>query len=143
MPNTKEHIQRRRNNKRTLINIGLSGIGLGFIALLAFGSLTSARHRKQQGTQPATLIDHRSYATSAKMKDAGHLFFDTDGDTNTAEIVVYYHTYCPYTVEALRHTQIGQTHKISEWKGCLDDGCPLPHADWVEIQKSTIKTRSL
>ena len=142
MPNTKERTQRRRR-KRILINIGLSGVGLGLTALLAFGSLTSARHRKQQGTQLATLVDQRSYATSAKMKDAGHLFFDTDGNTNTAEIVVYYHTYCPYTVEALRHTQIGRTRKISEWKGFLDDGCPLPHADWAEIQKSTIKTRSL
>ena len=102
-------------------------------ALAALGLVIEGCHRahRRQVLRPddrsATLIDHQETTRT--------LYFDMDGQTNTAEAVVKYDTCCVVGLEAVRQCRLGDVKKVSEWKKHLmADGCFDNQFEWTELK---------
>ena len=143
-----ESIQKARERRQTLRQLrrrqkakeGLMAFGLIFALFTGFSLVERISSHNQMNAEAkdgrsGRLIDHQIMAQQAQQRLAGTLFFDTDGDTNTAEIVTHYHTLCAHEVEAIRQMHIGEVRKVSEWKRDLRGKCRLEHFVWNELEK--------
>ena len=92
------------------------------------------KNEQKRDDREAKLIAQKETATHSKQLNAGELYFDLDGTTNTAEAIVNYHTICPHTAEAVRQMKIGDIRKVSEWKKTLSHSCWERHYEWRELQ---------
>ena len=137
-PHLQERIARRRKAK-----IIESSVLCGKVALLGDGGYLSIvdgiRKKRQESVQ--TKLDHKTSTTLIEKKEsvtangyAGLMFFDMDGNINTAEAVVKYNTECDYMSEVVRQCRVGDTKKVTEWKKHLmADGCFAPHFAWTDL----------
>ncbi|MBQ7413105.1 MAG: hypothetical protein IJV07_02375 [Alphaproteobacteria bacterium] len=140
-----QHLQERIARRRKASIIECSVL-CGVVALLGIGGYFSivdgVRKKRQESVQ--TKLDQKTSATLIEKKEsvtangyAGLMFFDMDGDTNTAEAVVHFVTQYPEKMEEIRRLKIGDIRLVSNWKNVFfDDRCrQLKIRNWVELKR--------
>lgn len=119
-PLTTAEIKRRRRLFRHRIQMVSIGFGLGFLSFLAAISLAcqgKQRIKDPTDAQSARLIEKKE--SIGLYEYNALLFFDRDGQTNTAESVCFISTRTATAMEALRHVRVDQVQTISKWKSDL------------------------
>lgn len=116
------------------VSVGVAAVGavsLGGLCALGYVIQGCQKVHRNHVLRPddrsATLIEHQPAVQA--------LYFDMDGNTNTAEAVVKYETECDSMLETVRQCRIGDAKKVMEWKKHLmADGCFATHFAWTDLK---------
>ena len=119
-----------------------SGILATLLAVsTAGGYFKYKRHQREQlqaqkdAQTEMTLIDQKTDISPRAY--TGVMFFSKSGQTNQADAVAHYATRDPDTMERIRHVKLGETKKVSEWKGILADRDYryVKNYSWSELER--------
>ena len=128
------------------INLRFAILCSGILATLlvvstAGGYFKYKRHQREQlqaqkdAKIEMTLIDQKSEISPRAY--TGVMFFSKSGQTNHADAVMHYATRNPDAMEKLRLVKLGETRKVSEWKGIVADKNYryVKNYSWSELEK--------
>lgn len=129
--------------KRNIGNVTFWGL---LAALCVFTGYNSVKHSIQEGRQKAEQAqkDKKTSAVLIEKKEsvtttgyAGLMFFDTDGQTNTAEAVVHFVTRTPEKMEKMRRLKTGDMRRVSDWKNLFfEESQPYTNVkNWIELKR--------
>lgn len=133
---TNTDAQKWRQYRRSQRRIRQIGGCLTLSLFLALAVVASAFNRKnkergEDNNTIATLIDKRESVGLYEYNAV--LFYDLDGDTNTAETIGFVLTRKAAAMEQLRHVKVGQAKTIRQWKADLK--VITPQLNWEDINQ--------
>ena len=124
--------QYRRSQRRIRQIGGCLTLGL-FLALAVVASVAGRKNkeRNEENSPIATLIDKRESIGPYEYNAV--LFYDLDGNTDTAEAIGFVSAHKALAMEKLRHIKIGQAQTVSQWKADLK--VITPQLSWEDVNQ--------
>ena len=132
-----EDRHKRRRRKR-MIQSASEGLCLGLVFFLAILALSCQKKHESNdpiNAQLARLIDKKESIGLHEYNAV--LFYDRDGQTNTAESVCFVSTHKLSDMEALRHVRVNQIQTVGQWKSNFK--AISPQLIWEDLLQRSLK----
>ena len=126
---------RRLKQKIQKASVGIATGLVFFLTALACFLQKKYQDSDPSNTQSARLIEKKEGLGMYEYRSV--LFYDRDGQTNTAEAICFVSAKEPAAMEALRQIRVGQEQTVGKWKSDLN--AIFGRAVWQDIKQRRIQ----